>query len=384
MKIAEFTLSPFLIGFSYFLWVFFIHIDGSQYFTLYNQDINLVRYFNVLVLILLMVYIIIGYRIDSSTKIDIVLFVIFFAGFLTFQRGALIFLFIVLARRLAFSSFIKIFILATLCGMGFVLVTYLFDLYPETDLNLFRGDGTYRYLLGYRFPTFMPNFYFHLLLCWVFLRKEKVNLCEVAIVLLINTALYHFTDTRAVFYLVNLLVVSVVITKYIDYSTLIVGRIFKFFTKYSFPVFGFIACYFQYNYDPSIDYMSHLNSILSGRLYLGKMGFDLYEINLLGNDVEFVTLLEATLENKAFFYIDSAYVQLILVYGILLTALILFSYVKIGFDIVRNNDKYFGLVLIFLFVHSITDPQLLSPEFNPFLLCLGYYGMQKYKDNLFK
>ncbi|KLU15988.1 hypothetical protein AFK69_07165 [Xenorhabdus sp. GDc328] len=60
------------------------------------------------------------------------------------------------------------------------------------------------------------------------------------------------------------------------------------------------------------------------------------------------------------------------------------AYTKIGKDIIKRNDNYFGVVLIFIFIHSMTDPQLMSPEFNPFLLCLGYYGLGQYKDNLFK
>ncbi|KGQ46856.1 hypothetical protein JP29_00340 [Gallibacterium anatis] len=384
MNITRITSSSFFIGLSYFLWVFFIHINGSQYLVLYNLNLSVTRYLNVIVLLCLFLYIIIGFKIDGSTKIDLALFLVFFVGFLTFQRGALIFLFIILARRLKFSSFIKVFILATLFGMGFVFATYALDLYPITDLNLFREDGSYRYLLGYRFPTFMPNFYFHLVLCWIFLRQDKSNLCEYIGILLINFLLYYFTDTRAVFYLLNFLVISALMIRYINYDTCVIGWIFKFFTKYSIFIFCFIAFYFQYNYDPSVDYMNNLDSILSGRLHLGKMGFDLYDINLFGNNVEFVTLLESALEKKQFFYIDSAYIQLILIYGVLLTVLVLLGYMRIGINIVENNDKYFGLVLIFLFAHSMTDPQLLSPEFNPFLLCLGYYGLKKHKDNLFK
>ena len=129
--------------------------------------------------------------------------------------------------------------------------------------------------------------------------------------------------------------------------------------------------------------MANLNHTLSGRLELGHRGFELYGIKPFGSLVEFVTMLNVTKENK-FFYIDSAYAHLLIVYGVIIFSLVIISYTRIGGRIVLKNEKYFGLVLIFLFVHSITDPQLMSPEFNPFLLCLGYYGLEKYRDNLFK
>ena len=169
----------------------------------------------------------------------------------------------------------------------------------------------------------------------------------------------------------------------INYSTLMFGKLYKLFTKYSFIIFAAIAIYFQYTYNPELEWMGKLNTMFSGRLALGHWGFELYGIQPFGSFVEFTTMLEATETNK-FFYIDSAYVQLLLVYGAIIFALVCIGYTRIGIRVVKYNDKYFGLVLILLFAHSITDPQLLSPEFNPFLLCLGYYGLNKYRENIFR
>lgn len=179
--------------------------------------------------------------------------------------------------------------------------------------------------------------------------------------------------------------IAILFLKYlrINYSTLIFGSVYKLFTKYGFVIFAAIAIYFQYTYDPALEWMGKLNSLFSGRLALGHWGFELYGIQPFGSFVEFTTMLEATETNK-FFYIDSAYVQLLLIYGAIIFGLVALSYTLIGKQIVKKNDRYFGLVLIFLFAHSITDPQLMSPEFNPFLLCLGYYGLNKYRENLFK
>jgi len=224
-----------------------------------------------------------------------------------------------------------------------------------------------------------------MVLGWVFLRKERIKLIEIISILVINVPIYQLTDTRAVFFLVILTCAAVMALKYgrVCYSTFILGRTFSFLTKYSFVIFAFIAIYFQYTYDSSIYWMASLNSAFSGRLFLGHMGFELYNITPFGNLVEFVTMLEVTGKNK-FFYIDSAYVQLLLVYGVIIFSLILIAYTRIGYEIIKRNDKYFGLVLILLFAHSLTDPQLMSPEFNPFMMCLGYYGLARYKNNLFR
>ena len=377
-------ISTYLFLLAYFLWVFFIHISSSQYFTLFDGEL-LLKSFNVGVMFLLLIYVVIGYSFNKASFLDLLITVVFFIGYMHFKKGVLICLFIILCRNIPFSKVMKTFLLATFSGMLFIFFTYLFNLYPETYLNLFREDGTYRYLLGYRFPTFLPNYYFHLVLCWFFIRKEKVTFLELLVILLLNYPIYVFTDTKASFGLVILSCIAMLFVKYlkINYSTLMFGKLYKLFTKYSFIIFAAIAIYFQYTYNPELEWMGKLNTMFSGRLALGHWGYELYGIQPFGSFVEFTTMLEATETNK-FFYIDSAYVQLLLVYGAIIFALVCIGYTRIGIRVVKHNDKYFGLVLILLFAHSITDPQLLSPEFNPFLLCLGYYGLNKYRENIFR
>lgn len=378
------NIQYYIFCISYFLWVFFIHVAGTQFFTQFDGELIL-KTLNAGVMVLLVMYCIVSYSINKVTFLDLLLIAIFFIGFIQFKKGVLIFLFILMCRNIPFSTIVKTFLFATFCGCVFVFITYLFNLYPETYLNLFREDGTYRYLLGYRFPTFLPNYYFHFVLCWIFIRKERITLLELLAILLINYPIYVFTDTKAAYGLVIFICAAVMALKYfrLSYSTKLLGYIFSWLTKYSFVAFATLAIYFQYTYDASLEWMANLNTMFSGRLALGHWGFELYGIQPFGSFVEFTTMLEATETNK-FFYIDSAYVQLLLIYGAIIFGLVALSYTLIGKQIVKNNDQYFGLVLIFLFAHSITDPQLMSPEFNPFLLCLGYYGLNKYRENLFK
>lgn len=368
----------------YFFWVFATHISRGQYFTQFNID-DILKSINLIIICVLMFYFILTYKINKVTVFDIFFSIVFFMGFLFSKSGIMFFLFILASRLIPFRLILKVFFVATITGMLFIYFTYLFNLYSDSYLNLFRADGTYRYLLGYRFPTFMPNYFFHLILCWIIIRKSRITFLELCLITFINFILYKYTDTRAVYYLVNLLCLGIILLKYfnLSYSTFFLGRVFAFLTQYSFILFSILAIYLHYTYDPNLDWMAHLNTALSGRLELGKRGFDLYGIQLFGSQVEFVTMLNA--ENAAdFFYIDSAYVQLLLVFGIVIFSLIAIAYTDIGKKIVNRNDKYFALALIFLFLHSITDPQLMSPEFNPLLLCLGYYGLDKYRENLFK
>ena len=141
------SISGYVFLLAYFLWVFFIHILGGQYFTLFDTNL-LLKSFNACVMFLLLVYVVIGYSFNKASFLDLLITIVFFIGYMHFKKGVLIYLFIMLCRNIPFSKVIKTFLLATFAGMLFIFFTYLFNLYPESYLNLFREDGTYRYLLG--------------------------------------------------------------------------------------------------------------------------------------------------------------------------------------------------------------------------------------------
>ncbi|WGE79228.1 hypothetical protein [Actinobacillus equuli] len=360
----------------YFLWVFSSHISSSQYFILFDYE-KYVKILNLSILLILTVFFVCVYRIDESIILDLALIFIFLISYFFSKTGLMLFFFTLFVRYIPFSLVVRTFLLATFCGMFFIYMTYCLDLYPESYLDLSR-NSTERSILGYRFPTFLPNYFFHIVLCLIFLRKNNLGIFSLLFLYGINYLLYIYTDTRAVFYLVNsiLFVYIFIVFFKINYQTLIIGYVFNFFTRNAFFIFGFIAIYLQIYFDPAIEWMRELNSALSGRLMLGHQGFEIYGIHLFGNFIEYIPMLEADTLSE-FFYIDSAYMQLLLTNGLLLYVIVLMGFYKLGSKICECNKPYLGIVIIFLLAHSMTDPQLLSGEFNPFMLLIGYYGMSR-------
>lgn len=365
----------------YSFWVFYTHVTNSQYFTNIDYEIAS-KIINGIIILLFVLSVILVYKISIYSVIDLAIIIIFAISYLYSQTGLMLFAFTYFARYVKFSSVVKAFLIATLLGILFVFITYVLNLYTGTSLDLARND-TYRYLLGYRFPTFLPNYFFHIVLCVVFLRGRNIKAYDLLIILILNFLLYVYTDTRAVFYLINLIIFCVLFFKIfrINYNTVYIGKVFRFLTIYSFLIFGLLALYLQFNYDPSVSWMNEMNSALSGRLKLGYHGIELYGVTLFGSYIEYVPILEAN-NNNPFFYIDSAYLQLLLTNGLLVYIIVLIGYYRLGKIVVNENQQYFGLVLIFLLLHSLTDPQLLAGEFNPFMLAIAYYGIGKIKYNV--
>ena len=194
------------------------------------------------------------------------------------------------------------------------------------------------------------------------------------------------TDTRAVYYLINLLCFLLFINKWwkIDYhSKWGIGFLFKFGTLFSYIICFLVAVYLQCTFNPEIDWMLNIDKALSGRLWLGNHGFHEYGIHLFGADVEYVGFADVT-EGKGYFYIDSAFQQLLINYGVIPSLLLAIGFTKLAYLVIQKNNVVFGLVLIFLMLHSLTDPQLINPTYNPIFFALAYLWSKKSKARLFQ
>ena len=240
--------------------------------------------------------------------------------------------------------------------------------------------------MGFGFPTLLPNYFYHFVLCYFIVRGNKIGSVELLCIVSLNYYLFYMTDTRAVYYLINLLCFLLFINKWwkIDYhSKWGIGFLFKFGTLFSYIICFLVAVYLQCTFNPEIDWMLNIDKALSGRLWLGNHGFNEYGIHLFGADIEYVSFADVT-EGKGYFYIDSAFQQLLINYGVIPSLLLAIGFTKLAYLVIQKNNVVFGLVLIFLMLHSLTDPQLINPTYNPIFFALAYLWSKKSKARIFQ
>lgn len=122
--------------------------------------------------------------------------------------------------------------------------------------------------------------------------------------------------------------------------------------------------------------MKRLNEMLSGRLYYMNRGFIEYGINLFGSPVSFILT-----GGDNYFYIDCSYINIAMRFGV-----IILIFTIIGIEVLLKralNDRNMTLLLVIICIclHSITDPQLLSLAYNPFLMLIGIYMFKDTKQS---
>ena len=371
----------FIFLFFYTANVFFSNISNSQYFiSLDNHEMILSKI--KIVLYGIGFLLIFFYKFNKYSLLDYLPIPIFIFSYYYSGIGLTLFFLFIFSKYVKFDLILKCFLISIFCGALFVYITYLFDMYEYSDVNFYRensdGETVFRHPLGYVFSTYLPNVFLYVSLSWIVLRNHKLSVFESIFLLFLNYVLYDFTDTRTVFYLVNLLIFALIFIRIfnIDYKTRVLGRILKFLTIYSFLLFSLLSILIQVFYDPGSSWMFALNKALSGRLAYGYYAYDTYGLSILGQHIEYVDLLDVNQYNKLF-VVDSGYLKVLLDQGIVLFIFIFLGFFRLGKRIVLKNNIYLGLAIIFSLINIMINPHLLLITFNPFIFLLAYDNKNK-------
>ncbi len=376
----------------YGVWLFLMQIMSTTYSELLFDTVEYYKIFTIFSFILLLFLSLFIYRLNEEYILkdlfilSIFLLVIFFSK--TFGVLAIYALLFLLAKYIPFSKILKVYIFIFLTIILIVFLGFIFDFLPPVNLlnESFRDDGQYRYALGFTYTTFLPNYFFHVILAFIFLREKKLGNIEIFTIFIINFILYKYTDTKAVYYLINLIIIVLFFIKIfpVDFNNKsILSFLSRLIVKYSFLILCVLSIYLHCFYDHSIEWMNSLNEILADRLRLGHQGIEKYGVTLFGNDVEYVSFNQVT-EFSPYFFLDSSYQRILINFGAVLVLLLVLGFTQLSKLIIFNNNIYYGISIVFLLGHSFTDPQLLDPIFNPFSLILAYIYSHIGRCNLFR
>lgn len=282
------------------------------------------------------------------------------------------FLLIIMSYQIDFEVLIKhyfsvlIFLIITvliLNRLGFV-----------SDIFIYKREfGIIRQTFGFKFPTFLPNLFFHLTLVYYYIRKY-FSIFDFLILTIINIYLYQSTDTKAVYYYVFLFLIIVIILQRIklNINTKVSEFIFSIICilSVSIPVLLSIL------YGSKSPFFLILDKLLTSRLYLGYQGIQKYGLNLFGANIQWVSLDQPKLLGLPYFYIDSSFLNIWLNYGFFLLLFLVLSFyfgvIKLLSDAENNENSKYLLIFTVLMMHSMFDPQFFTLLYNPFLLLIGY------------
>lgn len=239
---------------------------------------------------------------------------------------------------------------------------------------LMRGEHM-RMFFGINSPTNFASFIFFQILCWWYLRKDKLTYIEAGITTAISVFLYIFCHTRTACALLTLVSVCMVWTRFQTQKAkkknghYQMNSVLASLCALMHPVFAIIIIVFTISYTATLHLYSTVNGWLSGRLALGKTAFEVYGISWFGQYVPVYGFSDGQAVDN-YFYIDSTYVQMPIMFGVVAMILLLSGCLYISCRALRDKDWILLLIFVLIGMHCITDPHLIELQFCPFLLAL--------------
>lgn len=281
------------------------------------------------------------------------------------------------AQGADFNQIIKTYIQVNFWMLVIVTLAALIGII--NNLAFSAGDRGIRYAMGSIYPTDFAARVLYLLIADAYLNFNRLSARRYVFYAATAILLKLITDARLNVICIFLLIVVMIITQHAqqladhnqmsNWSVNLVS-IYWVFT----PILAVIAQFGTMLYDPNNKIYHHIDHLLSGRLTFGHMAFEKYPITWLGNRViehgygNNLHLFKGGTAN--YFFVDSSFVRLLIVYGIVST--VFFIGVMMYISIKRTHCRDYALPAVILIVtfSSLVEQHLLEVTYDPFLLAL--------------
>lgn len=241
-------------------------------------------------------------------------------------------------------------------------------LVPRMDRNA-HYFGFYHYAVWARQILFGLIFY-------LVARAKKPTLAELAIFALLQSVVFYYSTQRLTF-VVSIFSIFVFII-FIKYEFIKINN--KFISSLStiaFPAAMLGTIWISLIYDESNLILAKINKMLSARLQLQKLTFEVFEPNLFGQQVHHVT--------DFYLFLDNGYLYALFAFGIVLTIAIICMLSYIMWRSCKKNDTFVFSLMVIILVYLLVDGPMTDMTFiGPALLFFSVFLKEHLSENKYK
>ena len=271
------------------------------------------------------------------------------------------------ARDIDFRKLLGTFSLATFL----VLCLTIYASQKGIIANMFmNADGGYRFSLGFNYVSFASQRMFFALCSYLMFRGKKITYIELMALLLATIYMYQQTSTSSPFYLSILILTYALLSVKIFKKEFIIGNFWtKTLVQYGFILALVIILYFCFYSSGNLFHL--VDQFTHNRLRLSVNGFQNFGVSWLGQPISFTTLDMFGNFTSNYNYIDSSFVQLLVIDGLIVSVFMLFALTKVMRYFVSIQKDIVLACLGIMIIHGMFDPQMLVLRYSPLILFIS-------------
>ena len=248
--------------------------------------------------------------------------------------------------------------------------------------NLVYTTKGIRNSFGMIYPTDFAAHIFYLSLAGACLLEKRIYYIEVFGITLLGAFVYWqcaaYTSTICLIGFAILLILIKVCWNLYEKGKL---KWLICFAEFFYLIPCILFLVFANLYNGEKNFWNKLDNLLSLRLQFSKKGIEQYGYTFLGQPIKEVGLGRTTMHPSNNFFLDDSYLRILLEYGILVFAIVMFV-MFISNRHVKNSRRMVLLAaMVMISIHCFMEQHLLEIAFNPFVLCVFAELGDKKKNN---
>ena len=298
-------------------------------------------------------------------------------------NGYLMFPFFVLiygAKRIKFKKIAKFSLIFGIIMFALIIISAKSGII--LDYVSYVNDRE-RHFLGFRYALYPSMVAFNLTALYLYI-KEDAKTIHYIILMVLNYILFKYTDSRLAFYLSAFIILAIAFIK--KYKNIFDNKKnINNILCLSYIICSLVSLYLICTYSNMNNTMNNLDIQLEHRLSLGKKSLEIYPINLLGHDVEFIGAglsEDGTRNSKIYNYVDCMYLNMIEKYGIIYFMIYISIMTYTAFQLKKTNNYVLLIILCMYALMGMIDDLGLFLHYNTFAFLIGTVMGQKIKGEL--
>ena len=367
------------------LWVLQAYIDDSGFYVIFGSEIGkLIRYLCLLLfaarILLSDMHLAVRAVSAAAAGFCYLMMIQQMAGAgITFLQ---LFVMMVAVRDLSFKKICKVmFWTCLLCYLGVLFFDWTGLIWqpPLIDGNRVRD------YMGFRFVSFPAIYLFNLFFCGAYaytdhpgiarqkrlrgIRPQRLPLWALVILEGINAAAYIRTNTNIPFLVITLFVFLYILCVYGGVDLLPDCGLMRFLAGICYPALAYFTYWVVSHYNANNSRWVKIDDKLTHfRIRHAAEGLKRYGIHPFGQ----VIYQNGDLQSPNYFYIDSAYMKILINYGLVFAVILFGIYAMISVAAVRNRDTVLCIWMVCIAGYSLMNNVLLNTEQCCTLFALWY------------
>lgn len=279
-------------------------------------------------------------------------------------------LLMIAAKNINFDKIVKVYLIESIACLCIVLLAVRLGII-ENFVTYRQGSVIQRNSYGYLHATEFATTLVWIAISYIYIFRKNYTIWHSIVCMVCAYITYFYADARiSTVMLVLLCIFELTVTfRKRLYGNKFFNYMIVYLAKYGMMICTAISFIATICYNPLDSKMNILNNFFTGRLELQHIGFLKYGFRFFGQKVDMVGMSLNYVNSifKNYFYIDCAYIQMGMRYGLVFLLMMIIVFYLATKRAIKTRDYMFLFIMILIAFNGLIEQHIFFIAYNPFM-----------------